>query len=84
MSLNKSLLVPNWRSLWKSYSVVFSMANILQAISVSGLSVLGVINIYFAFKLVIGMAFAFGLLGLIGRLLQQPTVSEDKTNVSDK
>jgi hypothetical protein len=65
-------LTRNWQQLWKSYSVIFSFANILQAVSMAGLSVLGVINIYLAFRLVIGLAVLFGVLGMIGRLLSQP------------
>lgn len=81
---NKLTLVDNWKRLWKSYSVIFSAANILQAVSVTGLSVLGVINVYFAFKLVVGMAAIFGVLGLVGRLLDQKslktvTPAEDTT-----
>jgi len=45
--------------------------------SVTGLSVLGVINVYFAFKLVIGMAVLFGFLGLVGRLISQPVLVKD-------
>lgn len=77
MKLQKLTLVEGWKKLWKSYSVIFSVANILQAISVTGLSVLGVINVYFAFKLVIGMAIVFGVLGLVGRLISQPVLVKD-------
>jgi len=73
----KLSLVDGWKKLWKSYSVIFSLANILQALSVTGLSVLGVINVYFAFKLVIGMAVLFGVLGLVGRLIKQPVLVTD-------
>jgi len=73
----KLSLVDGWKRLWKSYSVIFSLANILQALSVTGLSVLGVINVYFAFKLVISMAILFGLLGLVGRLISQPVLVKD-------
>lgn len=75
----KLSLVDGWKKLWKSYSVIFSLANILQALSVTGLSVLGVVNVYFAFKLVIGMAILFGLLGLVGRLVKQPVLVKDPT-----
>lgn len=71
MPINKPTLVPDWKRLWKSYSVIFSAANILQAVSVTGLSVLGVINVYFAFQLVVGLAMMFGALGLVGRLIDQ-------------
>lgn len=77
MRLQKPTLVEGWKKLWKSYSVIFSLANILQAISVSALSILGVINVYFAFKVVIGLAILFGLLGLAGRLLRQGVLVKD-------
>ncbi len=77
MKLQKLTLVEGWKKLWKSYSVIFSIANILQAISVTGLSVLGVINVYFAFKIVITLAVLFGLLGLAGRLIRQPVLVKD-------
>ena len=77
MILLKPKLVEGWKKLFKSYSVIFSLANILQALSVTGLSVLGVINVYFAFKLVIGMAILFGVLGLAGRLISQPVLVKD-------
>lgn len=77
MKLQKLTLVEGWKKLWKSYSVIFSVANILQAISVTGLSVLGVINVYFAFKIVISLAVLFGVLGLAGRLVRQPMLVKD-------
>lgn len=77
MKLQKLTLVEGWKKLWKSYSVIFSVANILQAISVTGLSVLGVINVYFAFKIVITLAVLFGVLGLAGRLVRQPVLVKD-------
>lgn len=73
----KLSLVEGWKRLWKSYSIIFSLANILQALSVTGLSVLGVINVYFAFKIVITLAIVFGVLGLIGRLIKQPVLVND-------
>lgn len=77
MKLQKLTLVEGWKKLWRSYSVIFSVANILQAISVTGLSVLGVINVYFAFKIVITLAVLFGALGLAGRLVRQPVLVKD-------
>jgi hypothetical protein len=82
MPLSKPKLVDGWTRLWKSYSVIFSAANVLQAISVTGLSVLGVINVYFAFKLVVGMAALFGVLGLVGRLLAQKSLKVDPAEVT--
>lgn len=85
---NKFSLVEGWTKLWKSYSVIFSAANILQAVSVTGLSVLGVINVYFAFKLVVGLAMLFGAFGLVGRLIAQkslktPPCEENKEEPTD-
>lgn len=77
MILLKPKLVEGWKKLFKSYSVIFSLANILQALSVTGLSVLGVINVYFAFKIVITLAILFGFLGLVGRLISQPVLVKD-------
>lgn len=74
--MNKLRLVRDWKQLWKSYSIIFSLANILQAVSVAGLGVLGVINIFLAFKLVIGLAILFGVLGVVGRLIAQPKIAK--------
>ncbi len=75
MKLNKVQLVREWKNLWKSYSALFNLANVLQALSVTGLSVLGVINVYFAFKIVIGLAIFFGVLGFIGRFIKQDSLT---------
>ncbi len=75
MKLNKVQLVNEWKGLWKSYSALFNLANVLQALSVTGLSVLGVINVYFAFKIVIGLAIFFGVLGFIGRFIKQDSLT---------
>ena len=72
------LLVANWTKLWKSYSVLFSIANILQAVSVSALAVLGVINVYFAFQTIFVLTLLFGALGLVGRLISQPSLKRLK------
>jgi len=74
-----SLIIPRHLLTWidESRGTKSRQAFILQALSVTGLSVLGVINVYFAFKLVIGMAILFGLLGLVGRLISQPVLVKD-------
>ena len=62
----------NWKQrLLKSYSSWSIIANILIALSVSGLSVLGVISNVLAIPLLVGLAVAFGFLGLLGRVLDQ-------------
>ena len=65
-------LAKNWKNrLLRSYSSLSIIANILVALSISGLSVLGVISNVIAFPLLIGLALALGLVGLFGRIIDQ-------------
>ena len=65
-------LALNWKSrLLKSYSSLSIIANIAIALSVSGLSVLGAISHVFAIPLLVGLAILFGILGLLGRIVDQ-------------
>jgi predicted membrane metal-binding protein len=65
-------LAKNWKQrLLKSYSSLSIVANILVALSVSGLSVLGVISNVLAIPLLVGLAITFGLVGLAGRVIDQ-------------
>ena len=65
-------LAKNWKQrLLHSYSSLSIIANILVALSISGLAVLGVISNVIAIPLLVGLAIAFGLLGLAGRVLDQ-------------
>ena len=65
-------LAKNWKQrLLKSYSSLSIVANILVALSISGLAVLGVISNVIAIPLLVGLAITFGLLGLAGRVLDQ-------------
>lgn len=65
-------LAKNWKiRLIKSYSSLSIAANILVALSVSGLAVLGVISSVIAIPLLVGLAITFGVLGLIGRVVDQ-------------
>jgi uncharacterized membrane protein len=65
-------LAKNWKPrLINSYSSLSIISNILLAISISGLSVLGVISNVLAIPLLVGLAVSFGLLGLVGRVLDQ-------------
>jgi hypothetical protein len=62
----------NWKQrLVKSYSSWSIIANILVALSISGLSVLGVISNVIAIPLLVTLAITFGLVGLVGRVLDQ-------------
>lgn len=65
-------LAKNWKQrLLKSYSSWSIIANILIALSVSGLSVLGVISNVIAIPLLVGLAITFGMAGLAGRVIDQ-------------
>ncbi len=65
-------LAKNWKNrLLRSYSSLAIIANVLVAASVSGLSVLGVISNVITIPLLVGLAAIFGVLGLLGRVLDQ-------------
>lgn len=65
-------LAVNWKQrLLRSYSSLSILANILVALSISGLSVLGVVSNVMAIPLLVGLAVAFGVAGLVGRTLDQ-------------
>ena len=64
-------LLPNKKKIIKSYSFLSIAANFLVALSVSGLSVIGVLSSEIALPVVVTCAIAFGTLGLIGRFVDQ-------------
>lgn len=65
-------LAKNWKQrLLKSYSSWSIIANILIALSISGLSVLGVVSNVLAIPLLVGLAITFGVVGLLGRVIDQ-------------
>ena len=65
-------LAKNWKNrLLRSYSSLSIIANILVALSISGLAVLGVVSNVLAIPLLVGLAISFGVLGLLGRVLDQ-------------
>lgn len=77
----------NWKSrLIKSYSSLSILANIFVAISISGLSVLGVISNAIALPLLITLAITFGVVGLFGRVIDQglDDVSEEVKTKEDE
>jgi len=61
----------DWKKILKTYSFLSIVANLLVALSVTGLSVLGVLSSQVAFGTLAVSASAFGLLGLIGRFVDQ-------------
>ena len=64
-------LLPNKKKIIKSYSFLSIAANFLIALSVSGLSVLGVLSSELALPILVGCALFLGLLGLCGRFIDQ-------------
>lgn len=65
-------LARNWKQrLIKSYSSLTIIANIFIALSVTGLSVLGVIASEVALSTILVAAIPLGILGLFGRILDQ-------------
>ena len=74
-------LLKDKKRVLKSYSFLSIAANFLTALSVSGLSVLGVLSSELALPILIGCALFLGLLGLCGRFVDQ---SLDDANEADK
>ena len=64
-------LAKNWKQRLKSYSSLSLIANILTALSVTGLSVLGILSSEIALTTIITSALILGVLGLIGRVLDE-------------
>ena len=77
-------LVSNWKDrLTKSYSSLSIVANILVALSISGLAVLGVISDVVAIPILVGLAITFGVVGLLGRVIDQE-LDDSKREDNDK
>ena len=74
-------LLKDKKKILKSYSFLSIAANFLTALSVSGLSVLGVLSSELALPILIGCALFLGILGLCGRFVDQ---SLDDANEIDK
>lgn len=64
-------LIPNKKKVLKTYSFLSLLANFLIAVSVVGLSVLGVLSSQVAFGTLATSASVLGLLGVIGRFVDQ-------------
>lgn len=71
-------LLKDKKKVINSYSFLSMAANFLVALSVSGLSVLGVLSSEIALHLLIGCALFLGLLGLCGRFIDQELDDRDK------
>lgn len=81
--MNGTKLVKNWkRILTRSYSSLSIISNILIALSVTGLSLLGVVSANVALSTILLFAIPLGLVGLIGRVIDQglDDVKRDECN----
>ena len=77
-------LAKNWKQrLLKSYSSLSIVANTLVALSISGLAVLGVISDVVAIPILVGLAITFGVVGLLGRVIDQE-LDDSKREDNDK
>lgn len=61
----------DWKKILKTYSFLSIVANLLVALSVTGLSVLGVLSSQVAFGTLAVSASVLGLLGVIGRFVDE-------------
>ena len=65
-------LAKNWKNrLVRSYSSLSIISNILIALSISGLSVLGILTSEFALTTLLILGIPLGILGLLGRVIDQ-------------
>ena len=80
MKLKKIRIIRDWKKQLKSYSFLSISANFLTALSISGLSTLGVLSSNVAFPLLVGVAVIFGLFGLVGRFISQEIEDLEEDN----
>ena len=64
-------LLKDKKKILKSYSFLSMLGNFLIALSISGLSVLGVLSSEIALPVLATLAISFGLFGLAGRFIDQ-------------
>lgn len=76
-------LLKDKKRILKSYSFLSIAANFLTALSVSGLSVLGVLSSELALPILISCALFLGLLGLCGRFVDQSLDDVTEVNKDD-
>lgn len=61
----------DWKRILRTYSFISIVANLLVAISVTGLSVLGVLSSNLAFGTIACIGIVLGVLGCAGRFVDQ-------------
>ena len=75
-------LLKDKKKILKSYSFLSIAANFLIALSISGLSVLGVLSSEIALPVLATLAISFGLFGLAGRFIDQ-SLDDDVGDTDD-
>lgn len=60
-----------WKKFLKEYSFLSIIANLFVAVSISGLSVLGVLSSDIAFPTLLTSAVILGVIGLLGRFVDE-------------
>lgn len=83
MLLKKPKLIKDWKKQLKSYSFLSLFANFLTALSVSGLAVLGVLSSDIAFPLLAVLAITLGVIGCLGRFVDQTVDDLEKGGEED-
>lgn len=61
----------DWRKILKTYSFIGLLGNLLIAVSVTGLMVLGVLSSNIAFPVLLTSSLVLGVIGLVGRFIDQ-------------
>lgn len=69
--MRKVKVIKDWKRQLKSYSFLSLLGSALTAISISSLAVLGVLSSELAFPLLASLAITFGVVGAVGRFLDQ-------------
>lgn len=71
-------LVKDWKKLWKSYSVLTHLLNLIIAISVVGLGALPIVSDYLSQSGLFTLVAVLSLLGIVGRTIKQNGIDGDK------
>lgn len=72
--LIKQRLVDDWQKLWKSYSILAHLVNLLIALSFVGLGALPAISDYITPRTLFISVGVLSVLGIIGRVLKQNNI----------
>lgn len=66
----------DWKKILKTYSFLSLVANLLIALSISGLGVMGVLSTKVAFSTLLLFVIPLGIFGLVGRFIDQELEDE--------